>query len=158
MAASREQVARAMAYFERCDDPQALHAVLGELAPRAKRMVGELLRKGGEDAIPPPADLRAAREPAGESEAIRTAREITDFALLQTLARSIGQRAEALEIVASAEFPEGTRVTVPEQPSFAPGQERTAGTVETSGTSLRVRLDSGETWEGPATQARLAGG
>jgi hypothetical protein len=40
-----------------------------------------------------------------------------DFALLQVLARSIGRRIETIEIAASAEFPEGARVNVPEQPA-----------------------------------------
>lgn len=145
MAVSREQVARAMAYYERLDDPAELHRALGEIAPKAKRMVGELLRKGSEEGIPGPADLRAAREPSNAQEATRTLRGIDDFGLLQALARSIGQRVEALEIVASAEFPEGVRVESPVG----------AGVVEASGTTLRVLLDNGETWEGPASQARL---
>jgi len=158
MAAGREQVARAIAFFEACDDPALLHTALAEIAPQAKRMVGKILRKGDEDAIPAPADLRAARAAASEDEARRTLQEVTDFSLLQALARAIGQRAEALEIVASAELPAGARVVVPEAAEYGGGQRSIEGTVEASGTALRVRLDNGETWEGPATLARLTGG
>lgn len=155
---SREAVARAMAFFEQSDDIALLYQMLEEVAPRAKQMVAQYLRRGGEDAIPPPADLRAAREPASREEAIKTLRATNDFALLQVLARSIGQRIETIEITASAEFPEGARVSVPERNKHPESGRRLEGTVETTGTSLRVLLDNGETWQGPPSLARRAGG
>lgn len=152
---AREDVARAMACFESSDDIALLHRLIEEVAPKAKKLVARHLARGTEESIPPPADIRAARASATPEEAVRTFREIDDFSLLQALARSIGQRIEAIEIVASAEFPEGARVLVPDE--GPPGKRSTllAGTVEATGTALRVRLDSGETWEGPPSRVRL---
>ncbi|NUQ56691.1 MAG: hypothetical protein HUU14_12450 [Dehalococcoidia bacterium] len=146
---SREDVARAMAFFESCEDISLLHELIGEVAPRARRLIANLLSGGNEDAIPPPASIRSARAAASRDEAIRTLRQVDDFALLQVLARCIGQRIEAIEIAASADFPEGVRVTVPGPAG------RVSGAVEATGTVLRVRLDNGETWEGPPSSARL---
>lgn len=154
----REDVARAMAFFEASDDIALLHQLLAEIAPRARRMVGQLLASGTEEAIPPPADLRPAREPATAEQALQTLRATSDFALLQVMARSIGRRLEAAEIAASADFPEGTRVRVPEKPGYPPSGAMMHGTVERSGTMLGVLLDNGETWEGPPTLARLVRG
>lgn len=154
----REDVARAMAFFEGTDDVALLYEMLEEVAPRAKQMVAQFVRRGGEDSIPPPADLRAAREPATREEAIKTLRATNDFPLLQVLARSIGQRIETIEITASAEFPEGARVSVPERSKHPPSGRWLEGTVESTGTSLRVLLDNGETWQGPPSLARKAGG
>ncbi|MEO9256619.1 MAG: hypothetical protein ABI305_13850, partial [Tepidiformaceae bacterium] len=114
----REDVARAMAFFEASDDVSLLHELLGEVAPRAKRMVGQLMARGDEDAIPPPADLRPARDAADKQQALKTLRGVNDFALLQVMARSIGQRIESAEIAASADFPVGVRVRVPTQPRY----------------------------------------
>ncbi|MEX0784935.1 MAG: hypothetical protein WD557_20055 [Dehalococcoidia bacterium] len=152
----REDVARAMTFFEESDDIALLHHLTAEIAPRAKRMVGKLLAKGSEEAIPPPADLRPAREAATPDQALSTLSGTQDFALLQVLARSIGQRIETLEIAASAEFPEGVRVRVPEQPRYPRSGRDLEGTVEGTGTLLRVLLDNGETWDGPPSLARLA--
>lgn len=154
MATQREAVARALAHFEASDDAVLLHQLIAELAPRVRKMVAKLLATEGEDGIPPPADLRAARTAAPKAEALKTLRNTDDFALLQVLARAIGRRIEDLETVASAEFPEGTRVTVPERPTFPPPKRRVAGAIERTGTSLLVVLDSGETWEGPPSLAR----
>lgn len=154
---SRLSVARALAFFETCDDPALLHQVLGDVAPRARLLVARLLKTGSEETLPGPTDLRAARESATREEAVATVRAVDDFALLQVLARGIGQRLEAIEIAASAEFPLGTRVTVPARPSFPPRGPVATGTVEESGLTLRVRLDDGETWEGSPSLARLAG-
>lgn len=151
---AREQAAQAMAFFEATDDIALLHELVAEIAPRAKRMVGEFLRRGGEDAIPPPADLRAARTAATRDEAIHTLRTTNDFPLLQVMARSIGRRIEAIEIVASADFPEGARVVVPASPSYPRSGDEIEGEVEATGTSLQVLLDNGETWGGPPSLAR----
>ncbi|MEX2080961.1 MAG: hypothetical protein WEC33_05045, partial [Dehalococcoidia bacterium] len=105
----RAQVARAITFFEQCSDMVLLRTALEAEAPRVKRMVGGFLRRGGEDAIPPPAELRGASEAAGQEEALATLRATDDFALLQVLTRAIGRRIEALEIVASAEIEPGAR-------------------------------------------------
>ena len=155
---AREDAARAMAFFEATDDIALLHELVAEVAPQAKRMVGQYLRRGGEEAIPGPADLRPAREAADREEAIRTLRAASDFPLLQVMARSIGRRIETIEIAASADFPEGARVSVPEKPAYPESGARLKGTVESTGTSLQVLLDNGETWNGPPSLARLEGG
>jgi hypothetical protein len=152
----REDTARALAFFEETEDVMLLHQLLAEVAPRARRMVGQLFAQGGDEAVPPPAELRAARTPATQEQALKTLRSVNDFALLQVLARTIGQRVEAAEIAASAEFPEGARVRVPEKVTFPPRGRFIEGVVELTGTQLSVRLDNGETWEGPPTLARLA--
>ncbi len=155
---TREQVAAAMAFFEASDDIVLLRRALGEVAPRARRMVTALLTKGGEDALPPPADLRAAKDPATADQSFRSLRGTDDFSLLQVLARSIGRRVETIEIAASADFPEGVRVRVPEKPVHPTAGRRIAGTVEVTGTTLQVLLDNGETWEGPPSLAELERG
>lgn len=152
----REDIAQAMAFFEATDDIVLLHQALGDVAPRAKKMVSQLLGRGTEEAIPPPADLRPARQPASKEQAMRTLKTAADFSLLQVLARSVGRRIEALEIAASAEFPKGARVIVPAVPTFPPSGAPLPGTVEETGTMLRVLLDNGETWSGAPSLARLA--
>ena len=151
----REQAARAIAFFERSDDMPALRACLEEAAPRIKRMVASFLQRGTEDAIPGPADIRSARDAAAKAEAIATLRNVADFTLLQAMTRAIGQRIEMLEIAASADFPPGARVTVPEKQRYPRSGDDVAGVVEESGTILVVRLGNGDTWEGPASLARL---
>jgi hypothetical protein len=154
---AREQTARAIAFFEECDDIALLHQLVAEIAPRARRMVAGFLARGTEEIIPPPAELRAARSPASRDEALKTVRTLSDFGLLQVVARAIGQRAEAIEIVASAEFPEGARVQVPDAPRYPRSNRLVGGEVEATGMSLTVRLDNGETWQGPASLAQRAG-
>ncbi len=134
---------------------QLLRACLEEAAPKIKRLVAGFLQKGTEDAIPPPSDLRGARESATKEAAVQCVRKTTDFSLLQAMTRAIGQRIETLEIAASAEFPPGVRVTVPEKRNYPRGGKELPGTVEESGTVLIVRLDNGETWQGPSSLARL---
>jgi hypothetical protein len=146
-----------MAFYEGCEDPVVLHAALERIAPLARRAVADFLRAHAEDALPAPADLRPARAPASASEAAATLAALRDLPLIQALGRSIGRRVEAIEIAASAEFPVGARVIVPERASFPPPGRRLAGAVELTGTSLTVRLDNGETWEGPPSLAVLEG-
>lgn len=153
--ASRADVARAIAFFEQTDDAMLLHRLTREIAPRVRELVQGLLAKGGEDDIPEPAELYPAKEPAPQAEALRTLQSTNDFALLQALARAIGRRIEAIEIAASAEFPEGSRVTVPETVAFPPGPARANGTVRETGTTLTVQLDNGERWQGPPSLATL---
>jgi hypothetical protein len=151
----REDVARAITFFERSDDIILLHQTLEEIAPKVKKLVRQLMDKGNEDALPPPADLRGARDGASKADALKTVRQLNDFPLLQVVARTIGRRIEAVEIAASADFPEGVRVLVPERATFPPPARRVSGVVETTGTHLRVLLDNGETWQGPPSLARL---
>ncbi len=153
--ADRHDVARAIAFFEQCDDVMLLHRLSGEVAPRAKRMVAQFMARGGEDAIPAPADLAASRDVADQKRAVATVHDMQDFALLQVLARAIGRRIEVLEIAASAQFPDGARVLVPRDVAFPPAEADQAGTVEATGTMLRVRLDNGESWQGPPSLAKL---
>ncbi len=148
MSTSPDAAARAIAFFESTDDLPLLHRCAEEIAPRAKRMVARYLRQGSEDSIPYPTKLPRAAQPATAGEAQQTLAATTDFALLQAIARAIGRRIEALEIVASAEFPVGARVRVP-----ASGSVAAPGVVERSGTSLRVRLEGGGDWEGPPSLA-----
>ena len=150
-----EQAARAIAFFETADDMALLRAALEEAAPRVKRMVSGFLQRGFEEAIPAPAELRGARESASREEAMQSLLKATDFALLQAITRSVGRRIETLEIAASADFPAGVRVTVPERRSYPRSGRDLPGTVEETGTVLTVLLDNGETWEGPASLARL---
>lgn len=146
-----------MAFFGTTDDIALLHEVIAEVAPRARRLVGQYLAKGTEESIPGPAELRPAREPTTREQALKTLRATNDFPLLQVLARSAGQRIEAIEVAASADFPEGVRVHVPEKPGYPRGGRILAGTVEITGTMLQVLLDNGETWQGPPSLAELAG-
>lgn len=152
---ARDDAARAIAFYEQSDDMAMLRAALEEAAPRIKKMVTAMLKKGTEEAIPPPAEIRGAREAASAGEAARTLRTIPDFALLQAVTRAVGRRIEALEIAASADFPTGVRVLVPSGRTYPRSGPELPGTVEETGTVLSVLLDNGETWEGPASLARL---
>lgn len=153
----REETARAIAHYELTEDMAALRSALEEAAPRVKRMVGNLLKQGAEEAIPPPAELRGAREAATSQEALQTLRKTSDFSLLQAITRSIGRRIETIEIAASADFPIGVRVVVPERRGYPRQGTELSGTVEETGTVLNVLLDNGEVWVGPASLARLVG-
>ena len=152
---ARESVARALAFFEQSEDIGLLHEEIEAVAPRVKRLVTRHIARSTEETLPPPADLRAARAAAERDEAIATLHRVEDFALLQVLARAIGRRIEALEIAASADFPNGARVRVPIQPRYPRKEALTAGEVEATGTVLTVRLDNGESWQGPPSLARL---
>ena len=151
----REEAAQAITFFDSTEDMTLLRASLEEAAPRIKRMVGVFLQRGTEDAIPPPAEIRGARVAASREAALKTLRGMQDFALLQAMTRAIGRRIETLEIAASADFPTGARVTVPEKPSYPRAGKELPGTVEETGTVLVVLLDNGDTWEGPSSLARL---
>ena len=146
----------AVAFFEACDDPVLLHELSAVVARRTKRFVAQAMAKGGEDAIPAPAEEPPPASPASEREARRLVERTSDFAELQALARAIGRRTETLEIAASASFPTGARIEVRKRVAFPPPDEWVAGTVTTTGTMLRVELDSGKRWEGPPSLARPA--
>jgi hypothetical protein len=93
---SDEEVARAIAYFETCDDVELMRSLLSEIAPRARRVVDRHLRRGRERRIPPPARIEPARESASREAAVAAVRDVEDFAQLQALARAIGRRVEEL--------------------------------------------------------------
>lgn len=150
-------LARAVAFFEGCDDPVLLHELSAVVARRAKRFVARALAAGGEDAIPAPATIAPAAMPASAREARRLVERTPDFAELQALARAIGRRTETLERAAAAAFPEGARVEAPERVAFPPQGARVRGTVTATGATLRVRLDDGGEWRGPPSLARRAG-
>ena len=62
--------------LEASDDLALLHKVIDDVAPRARRIVSELLARGGEEGIPPPAELRPAREAATKAQALETLRKL----------------------------------------------------------------------------------
>ena len=95
-AAERDRAARAITFYEECDDLDTLREALAAAAPRARQMVGALLRSGKEEAIPGPADIEPDNMPATREEALATIRSVKDFAILQAITRSIGNQAEAL--------------------------------------------------------------
>ena len=150
-------LARALAFFERCDDPLLLHTLSATVARRTKRFVAQALAEGGEGTIPAPAEALPAETPASARESQRLVERTRDFAELQALAHAIGQRTEALERAAAADFAAGTRIEVPERVAFPPHGAWVAGTVTATGATLDVRLDSGEHWQGPPSLARRAG-
>lgn len=151
----KEETARAITFFDNTDDMALLRGLLEESAPRVKKLVTGFLKRGTEEAIPSPTELRGARDAASERDAVATLRKAQDFGLLQAMTRAIGRRIEAMEIAASADFPVGARVLVPEQRGYPRRGPECAGAVEETGTVLKVLLDNGETWEGPPSLARL---
>lgn len=152
---TNDAVAAAIAFFATSDDIVMLHRLSSDIARRVKPMVTDMVARGGEDSIPPPAAIGPAKAPASREDALRTLSETSEFGLLQALARVIGRRIEALEIVASAAVPVGTRVSVPEHVDFPPPARRLKGEVTVSGTTIRVRLDNGKTWQGPPSLATV---
>jgi hypothetical protein len=99
----REAVARAITFIERCDDRELLMGIVRDVAPRARRMSTEAAQRDGEDNVPGPASLVAAPAPATAAEAQEAARKVSDFPLLQALARAAGQRIEQLDSLAGEE-------------------------------------------------------
>lgn len=93
----REAAARAVAFFEACDDIDLMRRALSDTAPRVRRIVQGYVRRRAAERIPAPADLTPAPHPATREEALATLREVEDFALLQALTRAIGRRVEELE-------------------------------------------------------------
>ena len=87
-------IARAIAYFETCEDVDLLRNILRSIQPRAAAAVrrSERLRTG----VPEPRDIAVADAVASSEEALRTVRATDDFAQLQALSRNIGRRVEEL--------------------------------------------------------------
>jgi hypothetical protein len=92
---SEQDVGRALAFFDACNDLPLLLSVLRGIRPRAAQEVGRFERTGR--AVPPPAKVAAAPEAASREEALRTVRALRDFALLQAVSRRIGRRVEELQ-------------------------------------------------------------
>lgn len=93
---NEDEVARALAFFQRTVDIALLRRALAAVAPRAARQVRRFMQRGGEGAVPVPAEVAPAAEPATETEALSVLASTTDFALLQALTRAIGRRVESL--------------------------------------------------------------
>ena len=92
--ASDHDVARALAFFEACEDRELLQEVLRGIRPRAAAEVRRLTSRGQEP--PPPREIGAAPEALTQAQALDTVRDTSDFGQLQALARAIGRRVEEL--------------------------------------------------------------
>jgi hypothetical protein len=90
-----DEVARAIAFFQQCDDIELLRELLRALRPRAAAEVRRHESRGRR--APAPSNIAAAERAATEPEARRTVRATTDFAQLQALSRAIGKRVEELQ-------------------------------------------------------------
>jgi hypothetical protein len=93
----RDDVGRAIAFFESCDDVAWLRKALVDIAPKARRLVVRYLGAGGQDAVPKPADVPATPVAAAKEDALRILRDTNDFALLQAMTRAMGRRVEELQ-------------------------------------------------------------
>lgn len=96
-------IARAVAFFQVCDDEALLMEQLRAIRPRAAVAVRRFQQRG--QTVPPPANVPAAPLPASREEALATVRKTHDFALLQALARAIGKRVEELKDAAAPDEP-----------------------------------------------------
>ncbi len=94
---SGQAVARAIAFFEACEDVALLRRALSDIAPRARRMVVRYLGSGGDGDVPGPADVPHTPVAASRDDALKTLSTTNDFALLQAMTRAIGRRAEELQ-------------------------------------------------------------
>jgi hypothetical protein len=65
-------------------------------------MSGAAAQELGEENVPGPASVTAASEAATAVETQEAARRVSDFPLLQALARAAGQRIEALDAAAGS--------------------------------------------------------
>jgi hypothetical protein len=89
-----DDVARAIAFFNACDDVALLQDVLRGIQPRASAEVRRQLARNRE--APPPREIAPSAALASQEEAVKTVREATDFGQLQALARAAGRRVESL--------------------------------------------------------------
>ena len=87
-------IARAIAYFEACDDQTMLKQLLRDIQPRAATEVRRAQQQGRP--VPPPLYIASVNEAASKDEALATLRTTTNFAQLQAISRAIGRRIEAL--------------------------------------------------------------
>ena len=84
---SDHDVARAIAFFEACEERELLQEVLRGIRPRASAEVRRLTSRG--EGVPPPRELNAAPEALTQQQALETVNDTTDFGQLQALARAI---------------------------------------------------------------------
>lgn len=92
---TEREVARALAFFERCNDLPVLLDLLRSIRPRAAQEVRRYERS--RRPVPPPAKVAPSEDAATRDEALRTVRATRDFALLQALSRQVGRRVEELQ-------------------------------------------------------------
>lgn len=93
----RDDVARAIAFFDACEDVPFLRRTLSDIAPRARSLVARYIAARNEDAVPPPAVVPHTPIAAAREDAVRILRTTNDFALLQAMTRAIGRRVEELQ-------------------------------------------------------------
>ncbi len=91
---AKDDVARALAFFQASDDIALLREVLAIIRPRAAAAVRNSERSGV--AVPQPALIEPAAEAGTKDEALRTLRALQDFAQLQAVGRVVGRRIEEL--------------------------------------------------------------
>jgi hypothetical protein len=91
---NENDIARAIAFFQQCEDLPLLRRVLEEIRPRASAEVRRYLQR--DRTPPPPRDIAPAASPAGRDEALQTVKATKDFAELQAIARAVGQKIETL--------------------------------------------------------------
>jgi hypothetical protein len=89
-----EDIASAIAHFQRSDDRALLQDVLRALRPKAAAAARRYEERGREP--PPPKELATAAVAATKAEALRAARGELDFGQLQAIARAVGRRLEHL--------------------------------------------------------------
>ena len=89
-----QDVSRAIACFEASEDIAFLREVLRAIRPKAETAALQAARRG--KTPPQPGAIEAALEAATPAEAMATVRATKDFALLQSMARAAGRRAEEL--------------------------------------------------------------
>ena len=94
MTTNRDEIERALAFFESTTDVRLLRETLRAIRPRAARAVASFERRG--QPVPPPREISPASEAATQADALRTVSVVSDFGELQALARTIGRRIEAL--------------------------------------------------------------
>jgi hypothetical protein len=92
MTNARDEVARAISFFETCTDAELLRTVLRQIQPKAAAAA----RKFSNREPPNPAAIPAADVPASKDEALKTAQTVKDFAQMQAIARAVGRRVEEL--------------------------------------------------------------
>jgi hypothetical protein len=87
-------IARAIACFEASDDVAFLRDVLRAIRPKAEAAALQAAQRGKD--MPAPGAIAPATDAATPAQALATVRATKDFALLQSMARAAGRRAEEL--------------------------------------------------------------
>jgi len=89
-----ENLARAIAYFERSDDKTLLQEMLRDLGPRAAAAVRRYQERGTK--APFPQEMVPAQNAATKEEALDIVEGELDFGELQAITRGVGRRLESL--------------------------------------------------------------